>query len=183
MHHLTLQKRITSFDEETLRQVKSKYGLRRADRFTLLAATAVQMAFLTSFPNILNADAGLITVSSFGPHKTVFATLDDILDYPEDQILPTKFSHSVHNAVTSYLGTILKIKGPAFAVTNFDSPLKEAFSLAETLLDTGMCEQLLLVAVEEKGFLTENMLPLWEERYHTPPPEEAVSVFLGNAKL
>ena len=29
--------------------------------------------------------------------------LDDILDYPEDQILPTKFSHSVQNAVVSYL--------------------------------------------------------------------------------
>ena len=177
MHHLTLQKRITSFDEETLRQVKSKYGLRRADRFTLLAATAVQMAFPTSFPNILNADAGLITVSSFGPHKTVFATLDDILDYPEDQILPTKFSHSVHNAVASYLGTILGLKGPAFAISNFESPLVEALKLADTLLAANLCPQLLLLAIEEHALLTQSLPTLYPERFPSEP-KEAAAVFL-----
>ncbi len=182
MLHLTLEKQFTSFPEETLKQVKSQYGLRRADRFTLLAATALKLAFPDRFPSIVNSGAGLITVSSFGPYKTVFATLDDILDYPEDQILPTKFSHSVHNAVTSYLGTILKITGPAFAITNFESPQQEALSLAETLLDTGMCNQILIVAVEEQGFLTEKMHPLWLERYQTPPPPEAVSVFLANSQ-
>jgi 3-oxoacyl-(acyl-carrier-protein) synthase len=182
MLHLTLEKRFTSFEEETLRKVKSQYGLRRADRFTLLAAAALKLAFPEDFPAIVKPDAGLITAGSFGPHKTVFATLDDILDYPEDQILPTKFSHSVHNAVTSYLGTILKITGPAFAITNFEAPQQEALSLAETLLDTGMCDQILVVAVEEQGSLTEKMQPLWQERHQTPPPSEAVSVFLAKSQ-
>ena len=167
----------TFFSEETLKEVKSKYGLRRADRFTVLAIAAVQMTFPETFPHFLEPETGLITASSFGPHKTVFANLDDILDYPEDQILPTKFSHSVHNAVTSYLGTILKITGPAFAITNFENPIDEAMNLAETLLSTGLCRQLLLVAVEEAGFLTQKVSSLWQKRFQKPP-QEAVSVFL-----
>ena len=170
----------TSFPEETLKEVKIKYGLRRADRFTVLAAAAVQMAFPETFPYFLEPDTGLITASSFGPHKTVFANLDDILDYPEDQILPTKFSHSVHNAVTSYLGTILKITGPAFAITNFENPIDEAMNLAETLLSTGLCGKLLLVAVEEAGFLTQNAASIWQKHF-PKPPQEAVSVFLATA--
>ncbi|MBR4673647.1 MAG: beta-ketoacyl synthase chain length factor [Victivallales bacterium] len=168
----------TSFPEETLKEVKFKYGLRRADRFTVLATAAVKMAFSEQFPQFLPPETGLITASSFGPHKTVFANLDDILDYPEDQILPTKFSHSVHNAVTSYLGTILRITGPAFAITNFENPIDEAMNLAETLLVTGLCETLLLIAVEEEGLLTQNVAPLWQHRSQKPL-QEAVSVFLA----
>ena len=168
----------TSFPEALLKEVKLKYGLRRADRFTTLAVAAVQMAFPEQFPHFLPPDAGLITASSFGPHKTVFANLDDILDYPEDQILPTKFSHSVHNAVTSYLGTILKITGPAFAITNFENPINEAMNLAETLLSSGLCKPLLLVAVEEDGLLTQYAAALWQKRFQKTP-QEAVSVFLA----
>ncbi|MBR4220063.1 MAG: beta-ketoacyl synthase chain length factor, partial [Victivallales bacterium] len=109
---------------------------------------------------------------------TVFANLDDILDYPEDQILPTKFSHSVHNAVTSYLGTILKITGPAFAVTNFENPIDEANNLAETLLAAGLCKNLLMVIVEEEGLLTQNAAAIWQRRFQKPP-QEAVSILLA----
>lgn len=175
--HVIKTATFTSFPEELLKEVKTKYGLRRADRFTVLAVAAVKMAFPEQFPTFLPPDTGLITASSFGPHKTVFANLDDILDYPEDQILPTKFSHSVHNAVTSYLGTILKITGPAFAVTNFENPIDEANNLAETLLAAGLCKTLLMVIVEEEGLLTQNAATLWQRRFQKPP-QEAVSVLL-----
>ena len=128
------QKIIENFLEADIKAVKSQCGLRRADRFTALATTAIKLTFPEQFPSFLQPDTGLIVVSSFGPHRTVFAMLDDILDYPEDQILPTKFSHSVQNAVVSYLGTILGLKGPAFAISNFESPLVEALKLADTLL-------------------------------------------------
>lgn len=176
--HVIKDETFTSFPEALLKEVKLKYGLRRADRFTVLAVTAVKMAFPEQFPSFLPPDTGLITASSFGPHKTVFANLDDILDYPEDQILPTKFSHSVHNAVTSYLGTILKITGPDFAVTNFENPIDEARNLAETLLATDLCKTLLLVAMEEEGLLTQNAAPIWQHRFQKLP-KEAVSVFLA----
>ena len=80
--------------------------------------------------------------------------MDDILDYPEDMILPVRFSHSVHNAAAAYLSSILKITGPAYAVTGFDSPLFEALQLVHTLLHAKMCPQVLLIGIEERGMLT-----------------------------
>ena len=51
-------------------------------------------------------------------------------------------------------------------------------NLAETLLVTGLCETLLLIAVEEEGLLTQNVAPLWQHRSQKPL-QEAVSVFLA----
>ncbi len=174
------QKFIETFAEADIKAVKSQCGLRRADHFTALAATAIKLTFPEQFPTFLPSDTGLIVTSSFGPHRTVFAMLDDILDYPEDQILPTKFSHSVHNAVASYLGTILGIKGPTFAISNFESPLVEALKLADTLLAAKLCPQLLLLAIEERALLTQNLPSLYPERYPSEP-KEAAAVFLLEA--
>ena len=179
MIHLTQAKIITGFQEEALKAARLRHGLRRADRFTVMAVAAVAMAFPDGFPAFSNPDTGLVTCSSFGPHKTSFDTIDDILDYPEDQILPTRFSHSVHNAVTSYLGSVLKIKGPSFAVTNFENPVYEALNLADTLLSTGMCENLLLVAVEERGLLTVTAAKDFPKRF-PQEPAEAAAVFLAS---
>ena len=174
------QKIIENFLEADIKAVKSRCDLRRADRFTALATTAIKLTFPEQFPSFLPPDTGLIVVSSFGPHRTVFAMLDDILDYPEDQILPTKFSHSVQNAVVSYLGTILGLKGPAFAISNFESPLAEALKLAETLLAAKLCDQLLLLAIEEHALLTQALPTLYPERYPSEP-KEAAAVFLLEA--
>ena len=168
---------IDTFAEADIKAVKSQCGLRRADHFTALATTAVKLTFPEQFPTFLPPDTGLIVTSSFGPHRTVFAMLDDILDYPEDQMLPTKFSHSVQNAVASYLGTILGIKGPAFAISNFESPLVEALKLADTLLAANLCQQLLLIAIEERALLTQILPSLYPERFPSEP-KEAAAVFL-----
>lgn len=166
--------------ETELKAVKNSCGLRRADRFTVLAVTAVKMTLGEDFPNGLPCDTAIVTMSSFGPHKTVFSTLDDILDYPEDQILPTKFSHSVHNAAASYLGTILKLRGMALAVTNFENPVEEALELGQTLLDGGIAPKVLVVSMEERGLLTAAAPKLAPELF-PEEPEENISVFLlGN---
>ena len=172
------QKIIETFTETDIKAVKSQCGLRRADHFTALATTAIKLTFPEQFPSFLPADTGLIVTSSFGPHRTVFAMLYDILDYPEDQILPTKFSHSVHNAVASYLGTILGIKGPAFAISNFESPLVEALTLADTLLAANLCPQLLLLAIEEHALLTQSLPTLYPERFPSEPNEAAADFLL-----
>lgn len=163
--------------EEELKAVRASCGLRRADRLTSLAAAAIRRALPKEFPHGLPAETGLLTMSAFGPHKTVFAMLDDILDFPEDQLLPTKFTHSVHNAVTSYLGTLLGFHGPAFALTNFGSPIFELFETAETILAGGLCSQVLAVAVEERGLLTQVATQFSPEDFPSEPPE-AVAVFL-----
>jgi len=169
----------TPLSEDDLKAVRIACSLRRADRFTTLAAAAVKAPAGQAFPATLPPSTGLITVSAFGPHKTVFATLDDILDYPEDMILPVRFSHSVHNAAAAYLGTILAITGPTFAVTGFEAPLFAALELAQTLLHAAACPKLLLIGVEERGSLTQAAPALAPERFPTEPEEIVCAMLLS----
>ena len=77
--------------------------------------------------------------------------LDDILDYPEEEILPTAFSNSVVNAAASYIGTSLKIHGPTFAFAGFEDPFFEAVEFARVLLSAKRCRRVLLVGADEES--------------------------------
>ena len=153
------------FPEEELKATRMKYGLRRADRFTSLAITAIDKTLAEMPAEKPSPDWALVTASCFGPHRTVFATLDDILDFPEDQILPTKFSHSVHNASASYICSALKIHGPSFAISGFDCIEGQAMQLAETLLGASMASRVIVAIIEEAGLLTETAHALMPERF------------------
>ena len=101
-----------------LKRIREAYSLRRADRYTALVVGAAVRA--AQGVEVAGTGTALVTATAFGPHRTTFATLDDILDYPEDQILPTRFSHSVHNAAASYVGVALQIQGPTLALAGFE---------------------------------------------------------------
>lgn len=163
--------------EEELREIRDKHNLRRADRYTaLVLAGALAMGFNTP----CGTDTALITASAFGPHRTTFATLDDILDYPEDQIMPTKFSHSLHNAAASYVALALNVTGPSFSITGFDDIWFEALALAQTLLDSNLVSQVIVIGAEERALLTENVQRLFESRFPSPICEGVISLCLSN---
>ena len=128
-----------------------KYGVRRIDRLTQLALIAADEAA----GNMDHSETALITVSACGPAKTTCTVLDDILDYPEEEILPTGFSHSVVNASASYIGTALKINGPTFATVGFEDPFHEALVLAKSLLSSGRCRKVLIVCADEISPISE----------------------------
>ena len=94
-------------------------------------------------------------MTSYGPATTTCKVVYDILDYPEEEILPTGFSHSVINAASSYIGASLKIHGPTFAVAGFEDPFYEAADLARVLLSAGKCHRVLIVAADEKSITSE----------------------------
>lgn len=125
----------------------TKYGLRRPDRLTQLTLAAVER--LTPLPWAGEDDTALVTVSSCGPSTTTEKVLDDILDYPEEEILPTGFSHSVINAAASCLGAAHHLHGPTFAMTGFEDPFYEAVELARALLSGNVCRRVLIVAADE----------------------------------
>ena len=132
-------------------EICRKYGLRRLDRITQLSLAAADA--------VSNAVSGgehvaLITVTSYGPAVTTCKVLDDILDFPEEEILPTGFSHSVLNAAASYIGTCLKIHGPTFAVAGFEDPFREAVELGRELLAGNRCSKVLIVAADEEGIIS-----------------------------
>lgn len=122
-----------------------KYGLRRLDRLTTMAVYTADKLM----DGIPGDDTALITVSGYGPIKTTVQVVNDILDYPEDEILPVGFSHSVVNAAASYVGLTRKIHGATLALTGFDDPFFEAVQLGRTLLSTGRCRRVLLIAFDE----------------------------------
>jgi len=124
-----------------------KYALRRPDRLTQLALAAAERIGV----ELGGDDTALITVTSYGPASTTCRVLDDILDYPEEEILPTGFSHSVINAAASYLGAAHRIHGPTFAIVGFEDPFREAADLAKVLLSSHACRRALVVAAEEES--------------------------------
>lgn len=155
-------------------------SLRRADRYTVMAvACALKLAEEYALPAPWNDETALLTVTAFGPHRTTFATLDDILDYPEDQILPTRFSHSVHNAAASYVGQALGLRGAVFALNGFENSFYEALQLAGELLAAGTARRVLLIGVEENGLLTEKAFRFDPERFREEPLEGALALLLS----
>ena len=128
-----------------------KYALRRPDRLTQLALAAAERLGA----ELGGDDTALLTVTSYGPASTTCRVLDDILDYPEEEILPTGFSHSVINAAASYLGAAHHIHGPTFAVVGFEDPFYEAIDLARTLLSARACRRVLIVASDEESLTSQ----------------------------
>ncbi|MEI3039345.1 MAG: beta-ketoacyl synthase N-terminal-like domain-containing protein [Victivallales bacterium] len=135
--------------------VRKRCGLRRADRYTAIAVAAAQEAAQDSpWRGKLPEDTGVIVAGFPGPHNTTAAFLDELLDYPEDQVLSAAFTHSVFNAAASYIALVLGVRGPEFSVTGVDDLLYEAFASADSMFRTGYCRRILLVTVLEKGVLT-----------------------------
>ncbi|MFA6291291.1 MAG: beta-ketoacyl synthase chain length factor [Victivallales bacterium] len=167
--------------KEALNSVKAKYDLRRADRYTsIMMASAVQACADAGFADCAPADTGVITVSAFGPHRTTFAFLNDILDYPEDQVLPTTFSHSVHNAAASYVATSLQIRGPTITLTGFEDIWFDALELSNVFLNSGCCRRILLVGAEELALLTQSLTGILPDCFPCKRMEGSVALMLSS---
>jgi 3-oxoacyl-[acyl-carrier-protein] synthase II len=94
---------------------------------------------------------GIILATAFGAQVTTFEFLDGILDYGDAAVSPTTFSNSVHNAAASYISSSLNIQGPTLTVTQFRFSFQSALQLAETWLQQGRCDYLLVGAVDVYG--------------------------------
>ncbi|OQA85809.1 MAG: hypothetical protein BWY31_01709 [Lentisphaerae bacterium ADurb.Bin242] len=133
-----------------LAAVRKEFQLRRIDRFTLLAlASAAGAAEDFSGKRELPGDTGILLASSFGPARIILEYVYDMLDYPPDQMVPGKFSHSVHNAAASYVANCLKTCGPEISLAGFAGLRREAWSAADTWLRCAYCPRVLLIFVEE----------------------------------
>lgn len=168
--------------KDSLRSVKDKYDLRRADRYTgIVMASAVQACADAGFADCAPPDTGLIIVSTFGPHRTTFAFLNDILDYPEDQVLPTTFSHSVHNAAASYVASSLQIRGPTITLTGFEDIWFDALESSSILLKSGCCDRILFIGAEELALLTQSLTGILPDKFPGKLMEGSVALMLSSA--
>jgi len=131
-------------------------SLRRADRFSKLSVLAAWDAVLDSGDDLAQKDrVGIILASAFGPHVSTFTLLDDLIQYGDEGVSPTLFSHSVHNAAVFYIAKVLGIRGPAQTVTQFHFSLHQALILAQAWLDEGRCSHVLVGSTDELGSVME----------------------------
>ena len=147
---------VYSVKNEDLKDKALSRKMRRADRFSKMAVIAAADALKDSGLSVDSGDldncsVGIVLSTGFGPHVTTFDFLDGYLDYGETAVSPTSFSHSVHNAAASYISSLLGIRGPTQTVTDFDLPFQKAFLIAQSWLDEGRCENVLLGSVDELG--------------------------------
>lgn len=147
---------VFSVSQETVTDKKTFKITRRLDRFSKMAVLASCDAIEDSGIIIDSQKTmGIIVATSFGPHKTTFNFLDDILNYGDKGVSPILFSHSVHNAAASYISSILNSHGPTLTLTQFNFPFQQALIIAQSWIDEGRCDYVLAGAVDECGEIME----------------------------
>lgn len=126
-------------------------NVRRSDRFSKMAVLAAWDAINDSGVVLdeINSSLGIIVATAFGAHATTFRFLDDILDYGDKNVSPTTFSNSVHNAAGSYIASVLGSHGPTLTLAQFDFPFQQALVLAQSWINEGRCENILVGCVDE----------------------------------
>jgi len=143
-------------NRETLMDISLTKKIRRADKFTKMALFAAFDAYMNS--GIIaenNEKLGIILSTAFGPYSTTFSFIDDILDYGDANVSPTKFSNSVHNAAASYVSSVLGSRGPTVTLAQFSFPFQNALILAGLWLNEGRCEHVLCGCVDELNTVME----------------------------
>ena len=172
--------------EELLSDPSLSRNLRRADRFTRMAVMAATDAWKAAekwLEGIAPERVGIILSSGLGPHCRGFKFLDGMLEEGDSAASPTDFSHSVHGAACAYITALLDIRGPSLTLTDFEEGFEQAVMLAQTWLNQGACDRVLLGAVEELGeVLLHCMDRILGEPSQIAPGEGAMFLLLGPAK-
>jgi hypothetical protein len=170
-------------DDELLANPALSRQLRRADRFTRMAAMAALDAWNASESaraEVAPERIGMIVSSGFGPHCRGFQFLDGILDCGDIAASPTDFSHSVHGAASAYISGLLGLRGPSLNVTDFEIGFEEVVRLAQCWLAESACDRVLIGAVEELGdVMLDCAAKILEDFPSFSPGEGAVFLMLG----
>jgi hypothetical protein len=168
-------------DDRFLSDPTINHRMRRADRFSKMAAIAAKDAWDQVRQDVPMDRVGLIIASGLGPYIRTFRFLDGILDGGDTNASPTDFSHSVHGAAAAYITELIDIRGPGLTVTDFENSFEQCIQLAQCWLASGTCDRVLVGAVEELGDLLINCASRLDGRL--TPGEGAVFFTLGPSNL
>ena len=170
-----------SVDESLLSDVAINRRMRRADRFSRMAAIAACDAWNRTSHDVPLDRVGLIIASGLGPYNRTFRFLDGILEGGDANASPTDFSHSVHGAAAAYITELLELRGPCITVTDFENGFEQSVQLAQCWLADGTCSRVIIGAVEELGDLLLHCVGRLDARL--APGEGAVFLTLGPSDL
>ena len=161
------------------RQIRKKYAQSaRVSDFQLISLAAVDDMLAKGGADIVfTPRTALVAASVLGPQDKISGFQNDLLDYPEEDVMAGLFSHSVHNAPAGGISMAFGLTGPSFSVTGMDRLFEEAFRLSSSLLQTGEAETVLLITGEMKTPVADVLRPLTDRI----PGEEICAFFLKKA--
>jgi 3-oxoacyl-[acyl-carrier-protein] synthase II len=136
---------------ELCRDLRIK-NVRKMDRISRLATAAAALALKDSGFKITNANAlgvGLVSASGYGSVESVSAFYQNLIANGAKCADPNVFPNTVVNAHLGYVSMELKIKGYTTVLAQGSSSPYAALATAQSLLDSGMCECVLVGAVSE----------------------------------
>jgi len=176
--------------DELLADARAGRSLRRAGRYPRMAVLAAGDAWDAAgatHQEVATDRVGVIVATGLGPHERTFKFLDGILDFGDDSALPTDFSHSVHNAAAAYITETLGWRGRSCTVADFSAGFEQAVLLAQVWLAEGVCDRVVVGAVEELGDVLLHLLPRMLARAsisaEVVPGEGAFFLTLGPSTL
>lgn len=144
------------------RQIRKKYAQSaRVSDFQLISLAAVDDMLAKGGADIVfTPRTALVVASVLGPQDKISGFQDDLLDYPEEDVMAGLFSHSVHNAPAGGISMALGLTGPSYSVTGMDRLVEESFRLSASLLQTGEADTVLLITGEMKTPVADVLRPL-----------------------
>jgi 3-oxoacyl-[acyl-carrier-protein] synthase II len=138
-------------DPSGLKNYLPSKQLRRMDKFSRLALYAATLATRhASVPEgASDKPTALIVATGFGAIQTTFDFLDSYIEGGDALASPTRFSNSLHNAATSAISLMLKLKGPCATITAFEHSFTNALLTAYSWLHEHRVDRVILGAVDE----------------------------------
>jgi 3-oxoacyl-[acyl-carrier-protein] synthase II len=171
-----------------------KRSLRRIDRFARQALLSAYLAVEDAGVEFADKSrVGVIFGSGYGPTRTTFKFLDNIIDDGDFGASPTHFANSVHNALASQVSIFLGLTGPCSTVTCFEYTLSNVMVTAQDWLDQDIVDYVLVGLGDEYcdvlGYAAagmdagkeKNMRPLDFENCTYLPGEGHITFLVSNA--
>ncbi|MEJ2543396.1 MAG: beta-ketoacyl synthase chain length factor, partial [Calditrichaceae bacterium] len=139
-----------------------KRALRRVDQFAQIALLSTYLAIEDAGIEFEDKSrVGVVFGSGYGPTRTTFKFLDNIIDDGDIGASPTHFANSVHNALASQASIFLGLTGPCSTVTCFEHTLSNVLLTAKDWLDQDVVDYVLLGLGDEYcdvlGYAAEGM--------------------------
>jgi 3-oxoacyl-[acyl-carrier-protein] synthase II len=121
----------------------SPRALRRVDEFSTMALLSAALAIRDSGLDLEGKKVGVVFGSGYGPLKTTFQFLDNIIDDGDAFASPQHFAASVHNAPASQISAVNHFQGPCATITTFSDTVSGVLTTAQCWLDTNQAEYVL----------------------------------------
>lgn len=130
---------------EGLNRFIPKRALRRVDQFAQLALLSTHLAIEDAGIEFDDKTrVGVVFGSGYGPTRTTFKFLDNIIEDGDIGASPTHFANSVHNALASQVSIFLGLTGPCSTVTCFEHTLSNVLITAQDWLNQDIVDYVLL---------------------------------------